>query len=189
VRIAVTANGTDLDAPASPIFGRCPTYIFVETDDMQFEAVENAAIGAAGGAGIQAAQLVLQRGAQAVVTGNIGPNALDVFLSAGVHIYLFAGATVREAVEAFNAGRLQPVSTASAQAGMGMPPGGAMGTGMGRGRGMRRAAFVRPTPLAPPSTSSGSRGEEITDLKETAGALRRQLAEVMERLDQLEKEG
>jgi predicted Fe-Mo cluster-binding NifX family protein len=107
VRIAVTANGTDLDAPASPIFGRCPTYIFVETDDMQFEAVENAAIGAAGGAGIQAAQLVLQRGAQAVVTGNIGPNALDVFLSAGVHIYLFAGATVREAVEAFNAGRLQ----------------------------------------------------------------------------------
>lgn len=194
MKIAVTANGTDLDAPASPVFGRCPSYIFVQTETMQFEPVENPAVGAGGGAGIQAAQLVVERGAQAVVTGNIGPNALDVFQAAGVPIYLFAGATVREAVEAFKARSLQCVSTASAQAGMGMRPGGGMGRGMGRGmgmgrgRGMRRAAFVAPTPSAPPSISSPSREEEIAALKEMAGTLRKQLAEVVERLDQLEKE-
>jgi predicted Fe-Mo cluster-binding NifX family protein len=193
VKIVVTANGTDLDAPASPVFGRCPTYIFVQTETMQFEAVENPAVGAASGAGIQAAQLVVERGAQAVVTGNVGPNALDVFRSAGLPIYLFTGATVREAVDAFNAGSLQPVGSASAQAGMGMRSGGGIGMGrgrgmgMGRGRGMRRAAFGPPAPAAPPATASPSREEEITDLKETAGALRRQLAEVMERLDHLEK--
>jgi predicted Fe-Mo cluster-binding NifX family protein len=55
VRIVVTANGADLDAPASPVFGRCPTYVFVDTETadedrpMQFEAVENPAINAAGG--------------------------------------------------------------------------------------------------------------------------------------------
>ncbi len=196
MKIAVTANGTDLDAPASPVFGRCPTYIFVQTETMQFEAVENPAIAASGGAGIQAAQLVVARGAQAVVTGNIGPNAWQVFQSAGVPIYLFAGATVREAVEAFKAGSLRPVSTASAQAGMGMRPGGGMGRGMGRGmgmgmgrgRGMRRAAFVAPTSQAPPATASPSSEQEIADLKETAARLRKKLAEVLEQLDRLEKE-
>ena len=29
MKIVVTANGTELDAPASPVFGRCPIYIFV----------------------------------------------------------------------------------------------------------------------------------------------------------------
>lgn len=49
MRIVVTANEADLDAPASPVFGRCPTYVFVDTETMTFEAVENPAINAAGG--------------------------------------------------------------------------------------------------------------------------------------------
>ena len=51
MKIAVTANGADLDAPISPIFGRCPTYLFVDTETMQFEAVQNPAVSAPGGAG------------------------------------------------------------------------------------------------------------------------------------------
>ena len=100
MKIAVTSDGMGPDAPASPVFGRSPAYVFVDTETMQFEAVENPAIGASGGAGIQAAQLVVERGAQAVVTGNMGPNAFSVFQSAGVPIYLFGGGTVREAAEA-----------------------------------------------------------------------------------------
>ena len=51
MRIVVTANGADLEAPASPVFGRCPMYVFVDTETMTFEAVENPAINAAGSAG------------------------------------------------------------------------------------------------------------------------------------------
>ena len=98
--IVITANGADLDAPASPVFGRCPAYVFVDTESMQFEGVENPALGTASGAGIQAAQFVIERGAQAVVTGNVGPNAFNVFQSAGVPIYLSGGGTVREMAEA-----------------------------------------------------------------------------------------
>ena len=196
MRIVVTANGADLDAPASPVFGRCPTYVFVDTETMQFEAVENPAIAAGGGAGIQAAQFVIERGAQAVVSGNVGPNAFNVFQAAGVPVYLFGGGTVREAVEAYRAGRLQSTAAASAQAGMGTGPGMGMGMGrgMGRGMGMGRRAWgaVPPTPPPPPTTpaaSAPSREEEIAALKNMAGELRRQLAEVLERLDRLEKEG
>ena len=178
LKIVVTANGTDLDAMASPAFGRCPIYIFVDTETMAFEAVENPAMGAPGGAGIQAAQFVVERGAQAVITGNAGPNAFNVLQPAEVPVYLFGGGTVRQAVEAYKAGQLSATGGASARAHAGMG-------GMGMGRGMGRSAAVPPTPPAPPAASAVSREEEIAALKDLSGGLRKQLAEVMERLDRL----
>ena len=184
--IVVTSNGTDLDAPASPVFGRCPTYVFVDTETMGVEAIENPAINAPGGAGIQAAQFVIERGAQAVVTGNMGPNAFDVFQSASVPIYLFDGGTVREAVEAFQAGGLESISDSSARAGMGMGRG--MGKGSGKGRALGRHMAGPATPAPVPATPADSQQEDITALRETASTLRKQLAEVMDRLNRLEKE-
>ncbi|MBN1814960.1 MAG: NifB/NifX family molybdenum-iron cluster-binding protein [Anaerolineae bacterium] len=163
MKIVVTANGAVLDAQAHPAFGRCPTYIFVDTETMQFEAVENLAANAAGGAGIQAAQFVVERGAQAVVTGNVGPNAFQVLQPAGVPVYLFSGGTVRQAVEAYKAGKLSATGDASKPAHAGM------GTGGNRGE----------------SAPIPSREEEIAALREIARELRKQVAEVMERLDRL----
>lgn len=121
MKVAVTANGRDLDAPASPIFGRCTTYILVDTETMHYEAIPNPALSAGGGAGVQAAQFVVERGAHAVVTGNVGPNAFGVFQAGGIPVYLFKGGTVRQAVEACKEGQLSPASgaTVAAHAGMG----------------------------------------------------------------------
>jgi predicted Fe-Mo cluster-binding NifX family protein len=129
MRIAVTANGADLDAPISPIFGRCSTYIFVDTETMQFEVVDNPALSAPGGAGIQAAQFVIERGAQAVVTGNVGPNAFGVFRSADVPVFLLGSGIVRDAVETYKKGLLQSTGGANVAA-----HSGTRGGGMGRGR-------------------------------------------------------
>jgi len=183
MKVVVTANGTHLDAPTSPVFGRCPTYVFVDTETMQFEAVENPSVASAGGAGIQAAQFVIERGAQAAITGNVGPNAFDVLAAAGVPVYLFGGGTVREAVEAFKAGQLSAAGAAStpAHAGMGM--------GMGMGRGMRMGRGMGVSPMQPPASAASSREEEIAELREMTSNLRKQLAEVLERLDRLEKGG
>jgi predicted Fe-Mo cluster-binding NifX family protein len=194
MKVVVTSNGADLNAPASPVFGRCPTYVFVDTETMQFEAVPNPAIAAGGGAGIQAAQFVIEQGAQAVLTGNVGPNAFNVFQAAEVPIYLLGGGTVREAAEAYKSGQLQPVGGANVQAhaGMGMGRGMGRGMGMGGGRGMGRGmgrGGMPPTPPAPasaPPAPAPSREDEIAALSQTAADMRRQLAEVMERLEKLE---
>ena len=171
MRIVVTADGASLDAPASPVFGRCANYIFVDTATGQWEAVENPARGAPGGAGIQAAQFIVERGGQAVVTGQVGPNAMGVFQAAGVQAYLFPGGTVREAVAAFQAGSLAP-----AQAG-----------GRGRGKGGGGGARMAP-PAAPAAPAGPTQAETLAGLQETAEALRRQLAELTEQLDRLQKE-
>jgi predicted Fe-Mo cluster-binding NifX family protein len=170
VKIVVTANGIDLDAPASSVFGRCPVYVFVDTETMHFEAMGNPELDTLRGAGFQAAELVVGRGAQAVMTGNVGPNAFSVFQSSGVPVYLSGRGTV---VEAAN------VPTHSGTSG---------GTGVGVDRGVGRGR--RPWDAVPPmpSTPFASREEEITALKETAGELRERLAQVVERLEQLEKE-
>lgn len=124
MKVVVTASGADLDAPVDPRFGRCSFFVFVDTDTMAFEAVENQAAMAAGGAGVQAAQFVVGKGAQAVITGNVGPNAMAGLQAAGVKVYVGAEGTVRKSVELFKEGRLQEATSATASP----------HSGMGRGR-------------------------------------------------------
>lgn len=170
MRIVVTAEGAELDAPASPIFGRCAYYLFVDTATMQWEAVENPARASSGGAGIQAAQFIIEKGARAVVAGEVGPNAMDVFAAAGLPVYTVSDGTVREAVAAFQSGKLPP-----AQAG---------GRGYGKGGG-RMAAGVP----VPPAAAGPSRADRIAELEKTASALRQQLAQLMDEIERLsEKE-
>ena len=127
MKIALTSNGADLDSPMSPIFGRCPMFIFIEDDTDEVEAVPNPAIDAHGGAGIQAAQFVIEQGAKALITGRVGPNAMDVLKAADVPIYLYQGDTPRQAMEAFKAGKLQKQTESHGRMG---------GRGGGRRRGI-----------------------------------------------------
>ena len=184
MKIVVTANGTDLDAPASPVFGRCPVYVFVDTETMHFEAMKNPEFDTLRGAGFEAAEFVVKRGAQAVMTGSVGPNAFGVFQSSGVPVYLSAGGTVREAVEAYETRRLRPVEGANVPTHSGSDEGVGVDVSRGVGRGRRTRDAVSSMPPAHPA----SREEEIAALKETAKELRERLARVLEQLEQLEKE-
>jgi ubiquinone biosynthesis protein UbiJ len=114
----------------------------------------------------------------------MGPNAFNVFQHANVPTHLFVGGTVRDAVEAYKAGGLQSVVGANAQAGIGM----GQGRGKGRGMGMSSGAAISSAFIESRPTTAGSREEKIASLRDTAGELRKQLAELMERLDRLEKE-
>ena len=130
MKVVITAQGSSLDAEPSPVFGRCPVFLFVDPENQQLEALENPAIAASGGAGIQAAQLVVEHGARAVITGRLGPNAARVLEAAGIEIRRAAGRTAGEVLERFFAGELAPLDVSAG------PPGG--GKGQGRGRGGRR---------------------------------------------------
>ncbi len=176
MRVVVSSQGNNLDAPVSPVFGRCPVYLFVDTETMEWEAVPNPAMNQSGGAGIQAAQFVVNRGAQAVLTGNLGPNAFEVLQAAGIVGYLVSGGTVRQAVEAFQEGRLPYLSGASVgdHAGMG-----------GRSSLTGQRAGGRVDPLSRPSVKE----VELASLRERLKSLRQELAEVMTRIEQLEQEG
>ena len=138
MKIALSATGKDLDAPIDARFGRCAYFLIVETEDMGFEAFNNENIALAGGAGIQSAQFLYSKGADVVITGNIGPNAVRTLAAAGIKVVTGQSGTARQAISDYKAGRLKTSTEAnvSTHAGMGGGMGG--GRGMGRGSGMGR---------------------------------------------------
>ncbi|NIQ06952.1 MAG: dinitrogenase iron-molybdenum cofactor biosynthesis protein [Candidatus Korarchaeota archaeon] len=131
MKIAVSSNGQTLNDQVDPRFGRCPHFVFVDTDGQdikEVEALKNPSVGAMRGAGIQAAQTVANRGASVAITGNIGPNAFDALSSAGVKIVAGASGSVKEAVNAYLDGKLSEISGPTSR----------MGRGKGGGRRRRR---------------------------------------------------
>jgi predicted Fe-Mo cluster-binding NifX family protein len=106
MKIVITSTGMDLDSTFSPTFGRCPVFVFFETQSEKVEPVRNPASQAQGGAGIQAAKFIIDKGAETIVTGRVGPKAMDVLQATGIPIYLFQGNSVRQAIEAFKKGEL-----------------------------------------------------------------------------------
>jgi predicted Fe-Mo cluster-binding NifX family protein len=184
MKIVISADGYTLDAPASQVFGRCPAYVFVDTDTMAVEAVDNPAVSAPGGAGIQAAQFVVGQGVQAVITGNVGPNAMGVLQAANVPVYLNRGGTVGQAAQAFKENKLQQSGGASVadHSGLSYRPRGGGGGRRAAGRGF--GGEVR----SPVSPQPSGREAEIETLRVQAAEMRQQLATLLERIEGLEKE-
>jgi predicted Fe-Mo cluster-binding NifX family protein len=106
MKICVTSTGNSLEAQIDPRFGRCSYFVIVDSETMQFEAVPNTAAGASGGAGIQAAQTVANKGVKLLITGNVGPKAFQALASARIEVATGAFGTVREAVEKYKRGEL-----------------------------------------------------------------------------------
>jgi len=73
---------------------------------MGFEAISNKSSMSSGGAGIQAAQTIANASVQAVVTGNIGPNAFQTLSAAGIKVYTGANGLVKDAVQKYKNGEL-----------------------------------------------------------------------------------
>jgi predicted Fe-Mo cluster-binding NifX family protein len=94
--------------------------VIVETDDMSIEAVENLDNARGGGAGIQAARLMAQKGVKAVLTGNCGPNAHQTLTAAGIDIFVGCSGTVSEAVRRLQSGQLQAASAPNVASHTGM---------------------------------------------------------------------
>jgi len=120
MKICVSATGASLEAQLDPHFGRCPYLVIVDSETMQFEAIPNMATGSTGGAGIQAAQNMVNKGVKIVITGNVGPNAFGALSAAGIEIVTATFGTVRELVEKLKKGELQKTdaSTVGEHSGM-----------------------------------------------------------------------
>ena len=120
MKIAITSTGKTLDSQVDPRFGRAACFIIVDTETMDFSAIENENAAAAGGAGISSAKVVIDVGAEAVLTGNCGPNAERTLTAASVKLYIGATGTVAEAVELFKSGKLTEAAGPNVQPHFGM---------------------------------------------------------------------
>ncbi len=116
MKFAVTSQGPDRESLVDPRFGRARYFRVTDTETGQQTVVDNASrVDAVQGAGIQAAQALASLGVQALVTGHVGPKAWATLQAARIEVYGVDGGTVAQAMEAFMARKLAPLSGANVE--------------------------------------------------------------------------
>jgi predicted Fe-Mo cluster-binding NifX family protein len=123
MKVAVCARDNHIDARVDQRFGRCPYFIVVDLDSGDWEGLQNTGTQSSGGAGVQTAQLLVNRGVNVVLVDRIGPNAMDVLSRAGIQVYGGISGTVSQSLKAYRQGQLTLLSRANS------PSHGGMGRG------------------------------------------------------------
>jgi len=106
MKIAIPVDKTSPETPVSVSFGRAPFFIIHDTVTEIFTSVPNPGADASGGAGVKAAQAVVDSGADTVITFRCGENAAEVLAAAGVTLYTAGAGSVFSNVEQCIAGKL-----------------------------------------------------------------------------------
>ena len=107
MKVGISSTGENLDANVDQRFGRCKYFLIVDTESMEFEVLSNENAMASGGAGIQTAQTIANKGVDAVLTGNVGPNAFQTLSAAGIKVFTGASGTIKESIEKYKKGELK----------------------------------------------------------------------------------
>ena len=119
MKIGISSSGSDSSSRLDMRFGRCSFFAIHDTDTETTEFIENPAQAASGGAGIAAAQEMINRDVEAVITGNMGPNAFNVFANSDIKVYRCATVPIDNAIQLFLESRLEQITQAGpAHAGM-----------------------------------------------------------------------
>lgn len=106
MKIAIPMDKQNKETKISKSFGRAPYYLFYDTETKASDFVQNTAAKSAGGAGIRAAQIIVDNKADVVLTPRCGKNAADVLLAANIKIYKSKDASAQDNIDAFIADNL-----------------------------------------------------------------------------------
>ncbi|MBE9536149.1 MAG: NifB/NifX family molybdenum-iron cluster-binding protein [Proteobacteria bacterium] len=121
MKLCITSSGKDMDSKVDERFGRAPYFLIIDTDTIEFKTVKNSALLLGRGAGVSAAQIISDNGAEALLTGIVGPNAFAALRSAKIKIYegVSGGDTVKDALDNFKKGGYTEASAPSRGPGRG----------------------------------------------------------------------
>ena len=110
MKVAVRSIGKNIDSSVASVFGRCPFFIIVEVKNKvgEIEVIDNLSTKKAHGAGISAAWTVAERGAKVVITGNVGPRAMDILKQFKIKTYKAEG-PIHKAIQDLMKNKLEEI--------------------------------------------------------------------------------
>lgn len=104
--IAIPADGERLDTPVCVSFGRAPFYCLYDTETKQSRCMANDAADSPGGAGIKAAQNLVDNHVDTLITIRCGENAAKVLQEGNVGIYKALDLSIADNIDAYQKGKL-----------------------------------------------------------------------------------
>jgi predicted Fe-Mo cluster-binding NifX family protein len=99
--IAISATGNTLDSEVDPNFGKAKWFILVNTETMEYEAIEGVGEEVTSGAGKAAAEIIIATGVGGVLTGEMGGNSAAILSAARIYVFTGVSGTVSYAIEQY----------------------------------------------------------------------------------------
>lgn len=114
MKIAVTASDNNgLESNIDTRFGRAPYFAIIDTETMDIKFISNSAVMSNSGAGVTAAQTIVDQKVNALISGKLGPKAFTALKAAELKLYTYNDGTIKKAVEAFKSGNLEELIKAN----------------------------------------------------------------------------
>lgn len=110
MKIAIPTDEKNIDSTVCQSFGRTPYFLIYDTETDSAEFIDNSAASSQGGAGIKAAQSIVDFKVSAVLTPRCGQNAAEVLTAAGILIYKTENPSIKENIAAFKEKRLNQLN-------------------------------------------------------------------------------
>lgn len=107
MKIAIPAIANNIDSEVCPSFGRTEFFLIYNTNDQSNFFLDNSAATSQGGAGIKAAQILVDEHVDVLITPRCGENAASVLLEANIAIYKAAGNNLKDNISACEQGKLE----------------------------------------------------------------------------------
>ena len=96
MKIAIPVDEKTMETTVCPSFGRSPFFLIYDTESKNAAFVDNSAAASQGGAGIKAAQAIVDNQVSALLTPRCGENAAQVIQAANIKIYKTAAFPFRK---------------------------------------------------------------------------------------------
>ncbi|MFA7396373.1 MAG: NifB/NifX family molybdenum-iron cluster-binding protein [Sphaerochaetaceae bacterium] len=110
MKVAITSTGELLTSAFDTRFGRAAKFIIYDTKEKSFIVLDNKEqVDSPSGAGVQAAQVMINNKVDALITGHLGPKAGKVIFAAGIEVYQTDAESVEQALAMYTSKALKPL--------------------------------------------------------------------------------
>ncbi|BCZ44446.1 diguanylate cyclase [Clostridium gelidum] len=110
MKIAISANGENNESVLDVRFGRCEYFQIHDTEKKEVKILENLGKCANGGAGIVAANQLIDENINVIITGNLGPNAFELMEKAEIKAYKCENISITSVLEKYNNNELEEIN-------------------------------------------------------------------------------
>ncbi|MTI47205.1 NifB/NifX family molybdenum-iron cluster-binding protein [Sporosalibacterium faouarense] len=101
MKISMPVDLKSMDTNLCRSFGRAPYFLIYDTESNESVYLDNSAVASQGGAGIKAAQTIVDSDVNVLLTPRCGENAARVLQAADIKIYKSLNSSAKDNIDAF----------------------------------------------------------------------------------------
>lgn len=106
MKIAMPVDDKSIATSVCMSFGRTPYFLIYDTESKESIFLDNSAAASQGGAGIKAAQTLVDNKVSVLLTPRCGQNAAEVIKAANIKIYRTINDSIKDNIDALIDGKL-----------------------------------------------------------------------------------